>query len=556
MSRKGKADELRRVMEVDGEAIGETTRLATQLTEARLAMTPDYEDLRDEARATKEDAIERLPELIEETKRTVEENGGTVYVADDAEDANEYIREVVTEADAETVVKSKSMTTEEIEVNDALEEEGVEAWETDLGEYVIQVAGDDPSHLIGPAMHLSAEDIAEIFNREFDEELTANPIELTAFARDRVGEKIENADVGMTGANFVAADTGSIVLVTNEGNARKTAVTPDTHIAVAGIEKIVPSVGDLDPFVELIAKTGTGQDITSYISVLTPPVDTPTVDFEANELGTGERDFHLVLLDNGRTEMREDPDLRETLYCIRCGACANTCANFQKLRAVPEKEKQEVQHQKEQRRPTEGILPEGDHVRGEKLTDTECSVRQLRLEILQAHAEPVQQGGDCRHHLPQVIGRHGQGHLPSGQAPIDRRRLRRHQQSDEQKGHNDDQDDRGDGAHGREHRMAAHPALPPLKRGVEESGQHDGPENGLEEGADQPQERDADQHEKTQKEGALEALFAHGALRTGLAGGPRACDVGDLVRSLTAIPVRSPQSSVPGGSRLESAGGR
>jgi len=334
MSRKEKAENLRRIMEEDGEAIGDTTRLATQLTEARLAMTPDYEELRDEARVIKEEAIENLPELIEETKRAVEENGGTVYVADDAEDANEYIREVARKEDAESVVKSKSMTTEEIEVNDALAEDGVDAWETDLGEYVIQVAGDKPSHLIGPAMHLSAEDIAEIFNREFDpeEELSANPIELTEFARDRVGEKIMSADIGMTGANFVVAETGSIALVTNEGNARKTAVTPDTHIAVAGVEKIVPSVSDLDPFVELIAKTGTGQDITSYVSLLTPPVDTPTVDFENNEIGgEGEREFHLVLLDNGRMEMRDDPDLRETLYCIRCGACANTCANFQSV---------------------------------------------------------------------------------------------------------------------------------------------------------------------------------------------------------------------------------
>ncbi|MDZ7688478.1 MAG: LUD domain-containing protein [Halobacteriales archaeon] len=331
--RKRKAEDLRRIMEEDGEAIGDTTRLATQLTEARLAMTPDYEELRDEARSVKEEAIENLPELIEETKRAVEENGGNVYIADDAGDANDYIREVAREEDAESVVKSKSMTTEEIEVNDALAEDGVDAWETDLGEYVIQVAGDKPSHLIGPAMHLSAEDIAEIFNREFDtdEELSANPIELTAFARDRVGEKIENADIGMTGANFVVAESGSILLVTNEGNARKTAVTPDTHIAVAGVEKIVPSVSDLDPFVELIAKTGTGQDITSYVSLLTPPVDTPTVDFDADELGGNERDFHLVLLDNGRMEMRDDPDLRETLYCIRCGACANTCANFQSV---------------------------------------------------------------------------------------------------------------------------------------------------------------------------------------------------------------------------------
>jgi Fe-S oxidoreductase len=148
-------------------------------------------------------------------------------------------------------------------------------------------------------------------------------------------EDIKGADVGMTGANFVTADTGTIALVTSEGNARKSAVVPDTHVAVAGVEKVIPSVEDLQPFVELIGRSGTGQDITSYISLLTPPVDSPTVDFGAPEtpLGDGDvdRDFHLVLIDNGRMAMREDDELRETLYCIRCSACSNVCANFQSV---------------------------------------------------------------------------------------------------------------------------------------------------------------------------------------------------------------------------------
>jgi len=155
------------------------------------------------------------------------------------------------------------------------------------------------------------------------------------FARERLLEQIKGADVGMTGANFLTADTGSMALVTSEGNARKTVTVPDTHVAVAGVEKIVPSVEDLQPFVELIGRSGTGQDITSYISLLTPPTDSPTVDFDDPDTpitaGETDREFHLVLIDNGRLAMREDDELRETLYCIRCSACSNTCANFQSV---------------------------------------------------------------------------------------------------------------------------------------------------------------------------------------------------------------------------------
>ncbi len=159
--------------------------------------------------------------------------------------------------------------------------------------------------------------------------------ELTQFAREKLGECITAADVGMTGANFVTADTGTIVLVTSEGNARKTVAATETHVAVAGIEEVIPSVTDLQPFVELIGRSGTGQDITSYTSLLTPSVDTPVVDFADDEMALSafdsDRDFHLVLIDNGRMAMREDDDLRETLYCIRCSTCSNVCANFQQV---------------------------------------------------------------------------------------------------------------------------------------------------------------------------------------------------------------------------------
>ncbi|MFB6268402.1 MAG: LUD domain-containing protein [Halobacterium sp.] len=331
MSRRQKADRIRSLMDAEGDAVEENTQGFNDGRYESTGELPGYERLRDEARAIKEDAIERLPELVDEVTAAVEANGGEVYVADDAADANRYVREVVEDAHADSVVKSKSMTSEELEVNDALAEDGVDVWETDLGEFVLQVADEAPSHLVAPAIHKSREDIAELFNAHFDpDERLESAEELTVFAREYLGERIREADVGMTGANFVTADTGTLALVTSEGNARKCLAATDTHVAVAGIEKLLPSVDDLQPFVELIARSGTGQDITSYVSLFTPPVDSPTLDFDADELGDAtDREFHLVLVDNGRTEMRDDDHLRETLYCIRCSACANSCANFQ-----------------------------------------------------------------------------------------------------------------------------------------------------------------------------------------------------------------------------------
>jgi len=330
------ADELRALMDSEGAAVSENTRGFNRGRYESVSRLRGYESLKTEARTIKEDAIERLPELVERVRDTVEANGGTVYVAEDATDANEYIRSVVDDRDAERIVKSKSMTSEEIEVNEALEASGAEVVETDLGEWVLQVADESPSHIVAPAIHKSRAAIADLFNERFaSDEPLETAEELTAFARDHLGELIEDAEVGITGANFVTADTGTIALVTSEGNARKTVAATDTQIAIAGVEKIVPSVDDLHPFVELIGRSGTGQDITSYVSLLTPPVKTPVVDFDDDETPLSEldadREFHLVLIDNGRMAMREDDDLRETLYCIRCSACSNSCANFQQV---------------------------------------------------------------------------------------------------------------------------------------------------------------------------------------------------------------------------------
>jgi len=328
-----KAAHINHILETEGDAVAANTQGFNQGRYDSVADLEDYEQLKADARAVKEDAIERLPELIEDLRDEIEANGGTLYLADDAADANEYIREVVDEVDGERVVKSKSMTSEEIELNEALAGDDVDVVETDLGEWVLQIADEAPSHIVAPAIHKSREGIAELFNEQFDpDEPLETAEDLTMFAREKLAEKITAADVGVTGANFVTADSGTMALVTSEGNARKTVTATDTHIAVAGVEKVVPTVEDLHPFIELIGRSGTGQDITSYVSLLTPPVDSPTLDFAGDELGSADdREFHLVLIDNGRMAMRDDDVLRETLYCIRCSACSNACANFQQV---------------------------------------------------------------------------------------------------------------------------------------------------------------------------------------------------------------------------------
>ncbi|MFB6353222.1 MAG: LUD domain-containing protein [Halobacteriales archaeon] len=333
-SRRARAERIRRLLETEGDAVYANTTHFNEARYAAAAADDDFEANRERARAIKADAIERLPELVETLRDAVEANGGECYLADDADDAAAYVESVCADHDAETLVKSKSMTSKEVGVNDRLAAAGVDVYETDLGEFVVQVADEAPSHLVGPAIHKSTDDIAALFNAVFEPaERLETPEALTNFARDYLGERIRAADVGMTGANFLLAESGTVVLVTNEGNARKCAVTPPVHVAVAGIEKVLPSLAELPPFVDLIGKTAGGQSMARYVSLLTPPVDSPTVDFDRPDepIGAADREFHLVLVDNGRWAMREDEQLRETLYCIRCGACANCCGNFQQV---------------------------------------------------------------------------------------------------------------------------------------------------------------------------------------------------------------------------------
>lgn len=327
---------IRELMVTEGPSVKSNTRLFNQGRITATAQFDSYEETKDQARKIKEDAIERLPELIEELTATIEENGGTVYVADDAADATQYVQDVVETHGASKAVKSKSMTSEEIELNEVIEAVDVDVVETDLGEWIIQLADDTPSHLVGPAIHKSREEIAALLNSIYEpDEPLESAEELTRFARNKLEKDIASAEIGITGANFLAAESGSMLVVTSEGNARRVVAGTDVHIGIAGIEKIVPRVDDLQPFIELIGRSATGQSVTAYLSLLTPPVPTPTVDFDDDQTPLSdlptERDFHLVLVDNGRRSMRDDPALRETLYCIRCSACLNSCANFQSV---------------------------------------------------------------------------------------------------------------------------------------------------------------------------------------------------------------------------------
>lgn len=285
---------------------------------------PGFEAARDRARAIKEDAIERLPELIETLHAAVEAGGGRLHRAADADEACAIITGIATRAGARRVVKSKSMTSEEIHLNAALEAAGLQVRETDLGEYIVQLDDDRPSHIIAPIIHKGLEDVRETFRRAFpDREIPATAEELTQLARELLRADFLAADLGITGANFVIADSGTVVIVENEGNARLSTQLPRVHVALAGIEKIIPAMEDLEPFLQLLPRSGTGQLMTTYLSIISGP------GWGSSPLVEGEREFHLVLLDNGRMAMRDDPLLREALYCIRCGACLNVCPPYQ-----------------------------------------------------------------------------------------------------------------------------------------------------------------------------------------------------------------------------------
>lgn len=284
---------------------------------------PDWEVMREQAHQIKKKVIDSLDAYIDEFERNASSAGAVVHRCKDAKEANTITLDICKRVNARSVVKSKSMVTEECGLREALEEHGIETFETDLGEYIVQLAHELPSHITAPALHKSREEIGKLFAETFHIPYTSNPEELTAIAREVLRKKFLTADVGISGVNFAIANTGSICVVENEGNARLSMSLPRIHIAFMGLEKVIPDLESLSLFLKVLARSATGQRITSYTSIITGPK------FESEP--DGPEELHIVIIDNGRTRMLRDPRLREALYCIRCGACLNVCPVYQKI---------------------------------------------------------------------------------------------------------------------------------------------------------------------------------------------------------------------------------
>jgi L-lactate dehydrogenase complex protein LldF len=286
------------------------------------AEMPGSEQARLKARAIKDATLAELDTHLATLTDSVERRGGKVHFAVDGEEACQTIVAIIRARGARKVVKSKSMTSEEIHLNQALEAAGMEVVETDFGEYIIQVAGHRPSHIVGPALHLSAQDVAGILSGEAGQTLSDDREELAAFARRQLRMRFAEAEVGITGANFAVAETGTIALISNEGNARLTTSLPKVHIAVMGVEKVIPKMADLPYFLKVLARAATGQKLSVYTSLVSGTRREGEID--------GPEEFHLIILDNGRLEILQGP-LRESLFCIRCGACLNACPIYRNV---------------------------------------------------------------------------------------------------------------------------------------------------------------------------------------------------------------------------------
>ncbi len=304
------------------EALTIATNKFMALRRESFAGFPEGEALRDRARAVKEATLQRLDAYLEQLADSVERLGGHVHWAATGEEAREIILRLCRERGVRTAVKSKSMATEEIELNAALEAAGVTPVETDLGEYIIQLAGEKPSHIIAPAIHKTKGQVADLFSRELGERFPADPEVLTAAARKELRQKFLQADLGITGANFAVAETGTVVLVTNEGNGRMVTSLPRIHVAVMGIEKVIPSMTDLMLFLAILARSATGQKLSVYTTLVRGPRHPGELE--------GPEEFHLILMDSGRAAQIAGP-LREALYCLRCGACLNVCPVYRQI---------------------------------------------------------------------------------------------------------------------------------------------------------------------------------------------------------------------------------
>lgn len=284
---------------------------------------PEYQELRTRAAAIKRHTLDFLDVYLLQFESAVEAHGGKVIWASTGEEAADFILKLAKERAASLIVKSKSMTSEEIDLNERLAHHELEAVETDLGEYILQLAGQKPFHIVAPAIHMTRNDVADVFTEKLGIERDTVIENQAMTARRVLREKFLTAGIGVTGANFLAADAGAVVIVENEGNARLSHSAPPVHVAIAGIEKLIPRVRDLGVFLDLLGRSASGQALTSYTSIVSGPK-------RAGELD-GPEEFYVVLLDAGRTKLLADKEKRESLQCIRCGACLNACPVYRKI---------------------------------------------------------------------------------------------------------------------------------------------------------------------------------------------------------------------------------
>jgi L-lactate dehydrogenase complex protein LldF len=287
------------------------------------ALADHWEDMRENARAIKAWSLEHLGEQLELFEKNATRNGIKVHWADNADSACELVKEICVETEARSVIKSKSMVTEEIGLNAILEASGMEVVESDLGEWIVQIAGETPSHIVAPAIHHSRESVHQLFEKTLQRKIPDDAESMTMVAREVLRQAFLRADVGITGVNYLVAETGSFLVLENEGNQRLTTSLPKVHIAVSGIEKILPRLSDLDLFLRMIGRSGTGQVVTTYQNLFSGPKRSADED--------GPEEMHVILVDNGRSELLASEIRRQILQCIRCGACLNICPVYRQI---------------------------------------------------------------------------------------------------------------------------------------------------------------------------------------------------------------------------------
>ena len=301
----------------DFKALGQSAGRSAKLVNEMTAQLSGWQGWREAASRVKAHALANLDKLLVEFERNISARGVEVLYAEDAEEANRLVIDIAKKHNVKNVVRSKTMVSEEMALNHALADEGIRAVETDLGEYLVQLADERPVHIVTPAIHLSAADCGKLFADKLNEPYTAEHRELTDIARRHLREEYITADMGVSGVNFAMADTGTIAIIENEGNAGLSTSAPPVHVALMGIEKIIPGVEYLPLFLQLLARSGTGQKLTTYTHLI--------------HGATPGRKMYLIIIDNGRTNVLADPATRSSLGCLRCGACLNNCPVYQRV---------------------------------------------------------------------------------------------------------------------------------------------------------------------------------------------------------------------------------